>query len=147
MKKFLITILIVLFGIPYAFAQWGGQDPFPPKKQSHPGELALDTVTTLIRKSNPDGIIGHPSFTLWAGFGGGGIKYSVGSSNVSNGDASSYILRADLTYPASQSISLLLQMNFSGQTQSFPETSEYFREETSLNGFGIVVGIRIFSAW
>lgn len=144
MKKFLITILIVLFGIPYAFAQWSGQDPFPPKKHSHPGEPLIDT-TTFIRKSNPDGIVGHPSFTLWAGLGNGGIKHSVGSSKVSNGDFGSYIFRADLTYPASQSISLLLQMNFSGQTESFLKTSEYFKEETSLDGFGILVGIRIFS--
>jgi hypothetical protein len=147
MKKFLITILIVLFGIPCAFAQWGGQDPFPPKKQSRPGEPMFDTTSTIIKKSNPDGIIGHPSLTLWAGFGGGTIKNSIGRINLPNGDASSYTLRADVIYPATKSTSLLLQIGITGESQSFPETSEYYNEKISLNGYGIVVGVRIFSGW
>lgn len=98
------------------------------------------------QNSNPDGLVGSPSLTLYYGYGSGNIKQTIGNSPQPQASLDNYGFKVELIYPASRYISFIFQANYEKQDQNFPENHEYLNMENKLTGYGFVFGIRLFSS-
>jgi hypothetical protein len=143
MKKVLMFwILFLLFPI-CIFGQWGGRDPFPPKKQSQPGELALDTARTVAKEFNPDGPVGSLLLTCLGGIHTGNIDAGIqGSKNQNVGDLTGTTFSIKLECPASNSATLLLLFNYDSQKITPPRSPLLWK--ISQSNITILGGVKFF---
>jgi len=109
--------------------------------------LALFVSPVFAQDSNPDGAIGKLVLGLY-----GGVRTGTGESITSQGnlsvrhnsDFSGSGLWAVITYPASRSISLIFQVSGDWQNTEFPETSDFYKQESKYGIYSFAFGIRIF---
>jgi len=106
--------------------------------------LVLIPVILFGEESNPDGVIGNPSFTLLGGLGMGNMKQKVSDLDAGDFDLKTYGVRLEILYPMSKSSSFILQFNLDKQNLNSPETFDFYKMESNLTSYGIVVGIRLF---
>ena len=107
--------------------------------------LVLIPVIIFGQESNPDGIVGKPSFTLLGGFGTGDIKQHINGIDAGTVDLKSYGVKLEVLYPLSKSASFIFQVNISKENQNSPETLDFYKMKSDLTGYGFVVGVRLFS--
>lgn len=85
------------------------------------GLLVLPTLC-FARDSNPDGLLNRPSFTLLAGFNRANRDFSLGYSHNYryHSRLEDYNFRAEIIYPATRSLSLILRAKHSISNEYSP---------------------------
>lgn len=110
--------------------------------------LTFRALPIMAQDRNPDGIIDAPTITILGGLRMGNDTYSLWEGRPlfsSRGDLNGSLLMAEIIYPATKNLSLIFQFSRDWQKLEYPKTEASYRRETTLTGYNLIFGIRLFT--